>query len=260
MLSSKIVVLEILREVFRRVFPGWLKRKIRHYLDIRRKNLRDRQLVNLSTQQLFTKIYEKAMWGKSNDPAEKFFSGPGSHDPNIVDPYIQAIEGFIASLAKKPNVVDLGCGDFAIGSKFRHLCNDFVACDIVEPLIIWNKQRYKDDSIDFRVLDITKDPLPSGDIVFIRQVLQHLSNDQIIRIIPEIIAKYKFLVLTEHLPKSDTYVPNIDQVAGPDYRLDQHTGIVLTSPPFNLRICEETHLCDAFQFNGKIRTILYRLI
>jgi hypothetical protein len=228
-------------------------------VDIGRKNLRDRQLANLSTQQIFTNIYAKSMWGKSNDPTEKFFSGPGSHDPNVVDPYIEAIEGFISSLAKKPNVVDLGCGDFAIGSKFRYLCNDFVACDVVEPLIIWNEQRYKDDLIDFRVLDITKDPLPHGDIVFIRQVLQHLSNDQIMRVIPKIVANYKFLLLTEHLPKSDTFVPNIDQAAGRASRLGQDTGIVLTNPPFNLRICEETHLCDVFQFNGRIRTTLYQL-
>jgi len=50
-------------------------------------------------------------------------------------------------------------------------------------------------------------------VVFIRQVLQHLSNAHILRAIPKIAASYRFLVLTEHLPLGEAFTPNLDKPA-----------------------------------------------
>ena len=115
----------------------------------------------------------------------KFYSGPGSHFPELVDNYISGVKKFLTSLPKKPNVVDLGCGDFSIGSKIRKLCDNYIAVDIFDELINFNKKKYADLNVDFRILDITCDELPSGDICFIRQVLQHLSNESIIMLLKQ---------------------------------------------------------------------------
>ena len=40
----------------------------------------------------------------------------------------------------------------------------------------------EDLDVDFRVLDITSDEIPPGDVCFVRQVLQHLSNQSIINL------------------------------------------------------------------------------
>ena len=48
---------------------------------------------------------------------------------------------FLLSLPKKPDVVDLGCGDFVIGSKLRKFCNKYIAVDIVDELINFNKKK-----------------------------------------------------------------------------------------------------------------------
>ena len=71
--------------------------------------------------------------------------------------------------------------------------------------------------------------------MFIRQVLQHLSNAQISRIVPKL-SIYRLLVLTEYLPSSGDFVPNLDRPTGVGTRLGTETdsGIVLTEPPFNL--------------------------
>jgi hypothetical protein len=143
----------------------------------------------------------------------------------------------------RPNVVDLGCGDFHIGAQIRGLCGAYAACDIV----------------DFSVIDLTTDILPGGDIVFIRQVLQHLSNDQIIKALPRIASTYKYLILTEHLPAAKTFIANLDKPTGPDNRLGQNSGIVLTKPPFNLAVKEEKVICETMEGGGVIRTWLYRL-
>lgn len=217
------------------------------------------QHKNPSTHQIFTRIYADGTWGESNDSTQKFFSGSGSHDPVIVETYIKAIQKFLSSFENKPDVVDLGCGDFFVGSRVRPLCDKYVACDIVESLIIFNKEKYKNLNVDFRILDLTKDELPKGDIVFIRQVFQHLSNKQISRALPQIALKYKYLVLTEHLPATDSFIHNLDKSPGPDTRLISNSGIVLTSAPFNLKVKEVTCLCKVSEQGGIIKTNLYRL-
>ena len=50
------------------------------------------------------------------------------------------------SFNNKQNVVDLGCGDFSIGSQIRKNCNDFIAIDIFDELIEANKKKFKDMS------------------------------------------------------------------------------------------------------------------
>ena len=214
---------------------------------------------NLTTKEVFTKIYEEGVWGKSEDPNQKYFSGGGSHDAEIVKPYIESIQKFLSSFEAKPNVVDLGCGDFFIGSKTRSLCASYTACDIVQPLIDFNKEKYRTLNVDFRVLDLTKDELPQADIAFIRQVLQHLSNEQILKAIPQISSKYKYLVLTEHLPSTHDFIENLDKPAGPDIRFDKNSGVVLTSPPFNLAIKKQKQLCQFSLYGGLISTTLYTL-
>ncbi len=244
-----------IKRILKRILPSKALKLRRDYLSMN-------PYENLSTQQIFTRIYEEGTWGKSWEGTEKFFSGNGSHNAAVVETYVKAIEGFLGSLGDKPNVVDLGCGDFFVGSKVRGMCDQYVACDIVEPVINFNREKYKDLDVDFRTLDITKDELPAGDVVFVRQVLQHLPNENIAAALDKIAAKYKYLVLTEHLPATDSFVHNVDKPAGPDVRVAVKSGLVLTSEPFNLRVREDICLCEVPEssgLGGVIRTNVYRL-
>ena len=216
-------------------------------------------LWGLSTQDAFTKIYDENHWGKSDDPAQPFYSGVGSHAPPIVDTYIKAVKEFLSSLEEKPTVVDLGCGDFYVGAQLRDLCGDYIACDIVEPLIKFNTEKYKSLNVDFRVLDLSKDELPAADIVFVRQVFQHLSNKEILASLEQICSKFKYLILTEHLPGQETFTPNLDKPSGRYNRVAFQSGIVLTEPPFNLKPVQEKTLSDADEGGTILRTTLYQL-
>jgi hypothetical protein len=130
----------------------------------------------VDAKDIFTKIYDGGYWGRSkNLRDDKYYSGLGSHSCEIVDPYIAAVKGFLLSTDKQLNAVDLGCGDFAVGSQIRPYCNKFIGGDVVERLINRNKERYGKEDAEFCVLDIINDDLPGGDLVFLRQVLQHLS-------------------------------------------------------------------------------------
>jgi len=226
---------------------------------------RERQVTkkfkNLGAQEIFSEIYEKGLWGKSDNPQQPFYSGIGSHDKGVTEIYLDRVTAFLKSLPKTPSVVDLGCGDFSVGAELRKHCDGYVACDIVPKLVEHNKVRFKDLNVDFRVLDLIADPLPAGDVVFIRQVLQHLSNTQIQQLIPKLSPSYTYVILTEHLPKSETFVANLDKSADIDTRIGYESGIVLTKPPFNLKVADEQVLCEApvGTSNTVIRTTLYRL-
>ena len=213
----------------------------------------------LTTKEVFTKIYQEGHWGKSPNPEKPFFSGIGSHDEKIVDVYIESVRSFIRSLGFKPSVVDLGCGDFNVGSKLVDMCQSYMGFDIVESLINFNKSIYKSPNITFKNVDITADELPAADLVIVRQVFQHLSNKSIEKCLQKILGSYKYLILTEHLPLSAKFTENLDKPTGRCIRLDIGSGVVLTSAPFLLRPKEELILSEAPERNGIIRTTLYRL-
>lgn len=249
---------QVLKNMLRKLIPESIIQISRNRVNSGLK----REFKDLSLKDSFTKIYTEQQWGRSGTPDDSFFSGSGSHENAVVSPYTTAIERFLSAFDTKPNVVDLGCGDFSIGSRIRHLCDRYVACDIVESLITRNRRKFDSAFVDFRVLDITMDELPNGDVVFIRQVLQHLSNDQITKVLPKISSTFKYLVLTEHLPRSKSFVPNIDKPAGPHIRVGVvagGSGVILTRPPFNLRVKTDTILCSVVEGAGIIQTNLYEL-
>ena len=217
----------------------------------------------MKKNQIFREIYLKKLWSpESVKFKHKFYSGIGSYLPELVDNYILEIKTFLLSLPKKPDVVDLGCGDFVIGSKLRKFCNKYIAVDIFDELINYNKKKYQDLNVDFRILDITSEELPAGDVCFVRQVLQHLSNESIVNFVKAIKNKYKYLIITEHFPSSKNFVANLDKPTGPDVRLYDKSAVILTEPPFNLRVIKNIDICETCSdsIDGVIKTKLLQLI
>jgi hypothetical protein len=207
----------------------------------------------------FSRIYQDRMWGGEG---RQFYSGLGSHSPMIVDPYVLAMRGFVNKyFSSAPDAVDLGCGDFNVGRQIRSLFHSYVGCDAVPSLIERNKAEFSGLGAEFVCLDMTVDEFPVGDVAMIRQVLQHLSNAQITRVLPKLYA-YSWVVVTEHLP-SEEFLPNVDKPIGPDVRAmsKEPSGIVLTQPPFSLAVKDEVILCEVSDadFGGVIRTSAYKL-
>lgn len=187
----------------------------------------------------------------------EFCSGHGSHLQSHVDPYVLAVSEFLGQLPIPADVVDLGCGDFNVGRQIRHKTARYIACDVVPDLIARNKIAYADLDVDFRVVDITEDDLPQGDVVIIRQVLQHLSNAAIMSVVDKLI-NYRYLVLTEFVP-SGKFIPNMDQPTGSFSRLARGvpSGVVLTSPPLNMRVKTEKLICETPEQQGSLKVFVY---
>lgn len=187
----------------------------------------------LTTQDVFDKVYAEGVWGRNE--AGESISGSGSHDAQIVTPYVQAVSSLIRQL-ECTAIVDLGCGDFNVGRHFVDQCRSYVACDISTVILARNRQRHRHANLSFRHLNLAEDELPPGDIAIVRQVLQHLSNAEIKAFVDRLdrTRPYRFLLVTEHVPGSPDFVPNLDKPSGPATRVGLGSGVVLDRPPFDM--------------------------
>jgi len=208
-------------------------------------------LVGKPVGEIFATIYRKKLWGGRLSFGAH--SGNGSRNKAVVAPYISAVRKFLMSL-DRPSVVDLGCGDFHVGSQLVDCGSDFIGCDVVDFLVEQNRRRFP--SVEFRIVNAVDDNLPEGEVVLVRQVLQHLSNAQVAKILPKL-SRYKYAVITEHVPGFAGFVPNLDKETGPDDRVSFGSGIVLTEPPFSLKWKSHDVLCEVQEFGGIIRTIVF---
>lgn len=208
------------------------------------------------TKDAMDQIYKKKLWGGNES---EFYSGYGSHNPDIVNPYIHAVTSFLSTFKEPLVVCDLGCGDFNIGRQLMQYSKQYYAVDIVKELIEHNRGKFKAENLEFYCLDIAVDNLPAGDCVLLRQVLQHLSNAEVQSVVNNL-ADYKYIILTEHLPEGD-FIPNRDIISGQGIRLKKESGLDLLAPPFNLQIKEEKVLSSIAVKHGKgvIETKLYRI-
>lgn len=208
------------------------------------------------TKAAMEQVYKKKLWGGAEFD---FYSGEGSHHPDMVVPYIKAIQSFLQSFDSKLTICDLGCGDFNVGKELVPYAKEYIAIDIVSDLIARNKIKYQIPHLSFHCLDLAKDDLPSGDCAIIRQVLQHLSNAEVQQVLDKLV-DFKYIILTEHLPKGN-YVPNLDIISGQGIRLKKQSGLDILASPFNFKVKEQQQLLSVHLGTNKgiITTTLYSL-
>jgi hypothetical protein len=185
-----------------------------------------------SAAEVFSQVYLENVWG---GPAGEFYSGGGSKD-SFTDAYRDLVNSMLAEESgRRVTIVDLGCGDFRVGRRLVSPGIDYVGVDVVPSLIEHNRRTFGQESVTFVCLDIVEDDLPEGDLCLIRQVFQHLSNDEIARVLSKL-RSYPRTLVTEHYFADDSrIVPNLDKPHGPDTRLVQGSGVYLDRPPFSVR-------------------------
>jgi SAM-dependent methyltransferase len=208
------------------------------------------------TKEAMNQIYAKNLWGgRSSD----FYSGQGSHIPEIVTPYLEIITSFLISFDVPLTVCDLGCGDFNVGKELVKHTKKYIAVDIVKDLVERNKEKFKEENLEFQCLDIAIDDLPSGDCAIVRQVLQHLSNAEVKAVLNKL-SDFKYLILTEHLPIGN-FTPNEDIISGQGIRLKKGSGIAILSAPFHFKVQEEKEMLTILlkDQKGKLTTSLYTI-
>ncbi len=208
---------------------------------------------SLNRESLFNIVYKRNFWNIGKN--EQFYSGVGSRDERIIKPYIRKIENIIKK--KKYKILDLGTGDFNVSKNFYKYAKFFYAVDIVKPLIVRNKKKFKRKNLKFLHLDICKDKLPDADIYILRQVLQHLSNSEIKLILKKLNKKNKIIIITEHLP-SKKFIPNSDIKRCIVTRTAINSGVIIEKHPFNFKYRKKKKLLEVVSYPDLDKLITYQ--
>lgn len=210
-----------------------------------------------ATKDVMDIIYKNKLWGGGS---HDFYSGAGSHSPKIVQPYIACLIEFFGSLDEKITICDLGCGDFNVGNQLVEHSQKYIGVDIVDDLIQRNKELFHKDNLEFHCINIVNENLPEAECVLVRQVLQHLTNDEVAKVLGKL-KNYKYVIITEHVPFGK-FTPNKDKKTGPGTRLSMNSGIDIAQPPFSFdsKIEKELLRLNFGKKKTQIVTTLYQNI
>jgi SAM-dependent methyltransferase len=176
-------------------------------------------VVSEEAEKVFTDIYKNAGWGGVD------YSGTGSElDSNRE--YMAFIEKFIDKKNIK-TVLDLGCGDWQFSRYINWSSVKYTGYDVVKHLIDKLNNQFGSPNIRFIHEDITTCDLPTGDLLICRDVLQHLPNNEIQKVISQI-HKFKYCIFTHSVDPISLSSDNRNIRMGDCRPLD------LSAAPFNL--------------------------
>src|SRR5277367_588900 len=167
-------------------------------------------------RQVFERIYAQNAWGNAESR-----SGDGSDAKGT-----EAIRAVLPALFREfaiKSILDLPCGDFN-WMRLLDIDLDYIGADIVTEVIEQNRRMYERPGHRFEILDITKDPVPTVDLIFCRDILVHLSFREIEEALANITLSGSRYLLTTTFPSRDV---NRDVEAG------QWRPLNLQRPPFS---------------------------
>jgi hypothetical protein len=141
---------------------------------------------------IFEQIYQHNSWQSAESR-----SGPGStlERTEVLRHELPAV---LSRLGVR-TLVDAPCGDCNWRQHMEIDLDAYIGVDIVPAVIEDNRRRYRDFNWKFEVVDLIKDPLPTGDAVLCRDALIHLSLADIGRALSNIRRSgAKYLLATSH--------------------------------------------------------------
>ena len=116
----------------------------------------------------FTKVFKENEFG-----GRESRSGPGSSLTQT-----RRIRSEIPRIIREygmKSILDAPCGDWFWMRRTDLDVERYIGADIVESLIETNRHEFERNGVEFRCLDLSRDPLPKADLVFSRDCLVHLS-------------------------------------------------------------------------------------
>jgi SAM-dependent methyltransferase len=135
-------------------------------------------LLHASLSERFSAVYKNRVWIRARSDGSPSGSGSDLENTGSVRQYLAEL---LKSLSTQ-SLLDVGCGDFTwmkeIPFPFR-----YTGIDIVAEVIAANAKLYCSKQRSFLTLDATRDPLPMSDTILCREVLFHLSFQDIQRLL-----------------------------------------------------------------------------
>lgn len=162
--------------------------------------LRHRLIKNTASSEfIFTSVYQNNSWNNSES-----ISGVGStvlHTRKIISELPAFLEKFNVN-----SILDAPCGDFN-WMKYVNLGSiSYLGADVVKELVDQNNAKYRSSNVRFINLDICKDPLPSVDLIFVRDCLVHFDYLSINLFIKNLLnSDIRFILITNFPITTNNY-------------------------------------------------------
>ena len=188
----------------------------------------------------FERVYDEGRWVNGADGAKRCKSGWSDVDAAQGEAALRALQ-LVVDTYRIHSIADIPCGDgcFA-GAMLGALRNrtgasktilSYTGVDIVRSLVDRNNAQLSDASTRFIHADIVSGstPLPPAELIFSRQMLQHLCTDDALRLVRLIARSNARFALLTTFETADDFVNTDIPCASGDFRAQD-----LTKPPFNL--------------------------
>lgn len=194
--------------------------------------LQNRSVLGSSSTEVFAAIYRENLW---RNPESRSGWGSTLAGENGTEKIRQGI----AQISEQYNIstiVDVPCGDFNWFRAIELRGATYLGVDIVPDLIARNRELFGSDNISFICQDLAEWVPPAADLIIVRDLLIHLTNNQATACLRNIVGSGARLLL----------VSNYAQVCRNE---DTFTGGLrlynLFRPPF-----------DAFGIENAVKSVL----
>ncbi len=160
----------------------------------RKKKIR-KAVTSGSLASRFQTIYQERFWSGASA------SGPGSTLEQTTK-VRRRLPGLLLDLSVE-TLLDAPCGDFFWMKHVDLGSTNYIGGDIVPELIEDNRARFGSDKRRFEVVDLVASPLPDADLLLCRDVLVHLSYEDIKKALRNVCDSNIKWLLTTHFPEHE---------------------------------------------------------
>ena len=129
----------------------------------------------------FSYIYKNRYWMNDKDGS---LSGSGSSEQASQN-LVNELNNFIAEKNIR-SILDIPCGDWKWMPKIDMRDIQYTGGDIVQDIVTANQQKYSNNNIHFKRINLSRDSLVSSDLIIVRDLLVHLKNDDIFKCLENI--------------------------------------------------------------------------
>jgi SAM-dependent methyltransferase len=203
-----------------------------------------RRYARLSIGDAFDRIYSDHAWG---GVGAELRSGEGSEGEYAAE-WLRMIRPVLRKY-RPASLCDMGCGDFRVGKELAKYVPRYIGVDISGIVIAHNQESNSGEGIEFIRADVTREKLPTADVAIMRQILQHLSNEEVLEALNNVRAHYPITIITEHVCTGERCVPNIDITHGPGTRAPFGSGVFIDAAPFCM---PAAHIGDIYYAPGQV--------
>lgn len=187
---------------------------------------------------IFEEIYAKSKWGQGQG------SGSGSH-PAATSEYRAFLEQFIV-MNEVTSIVDVGCGDWRSSRHISFNGARYTGFDVVKSVVDVNRATFGSDLVSFAMMPVDPRDLPNADLLIIKDVLQHFTNEQILFYRDHVVPKYPLCLITNSW-KAINYPQNGDIAPG------QFRSLELKASPY---LFNGAYVTESWHQWERIRTLL----